>query len=213
MLQRRTTWKKQILSAALALLMLLGSTPQPVLAAAGEVLSVSAVPLGAVTERATENPFAGKTLSILGDSISTYAGVSDISADVYMIPCYGQSLSVNTSAGPSTFQYTEPLAYDIHLNNNNVQDMCAGTAEAFRMMAEEYNVELPENFKIISCTGGTGGKSIQQLSKGSAYYNNVINAIKTAKANCDAAGLTMIVPCFTWTQGEEDMRAGGIADN
>ncbi|MBR6555634.1 MAG: hypothetical protein IKT90_05435, partial [Clostridia bacterium] len=84
MLQRRTTWKKQILSAALALLMLLGSTPQPVLAAAGEILSVSAVPLGATAGSSAENPFAGKTLSILGDSISTYAGVSDISADVYM---------------------------------------------------------------------------------------------------------------------------------
>ena len=81
MLQRRTTWKKQILSAALALLMLLGSTPQPVLAAAGEILSVSAVPLGATARSSAENPFAGKTLSILGDSISTYTGVSNNKAD------------------------------------------------------------------------------------------------------------------------------------
>ena len=134
-------------------------------------------------------------------------------ADVYMIPCYGQSLSVNTSAGASTFAYVEPLSYDVNLKNNNIQDMCAGTAEAFSLMAEELDIELPEDFKIISCTGGAGGMSIQQLSKGSTYYNNVINSVKTAKANCDKAGLSMIVPCFTWTQGEEDMRAGGNASS
>ena len=132
-------------------------------------------------------------------------------ADVYMIPCYGQSLSTNTSAGSSTFKYIDPLSYDVRLKNNNVQDMCAGTAEGFRLMAEYCGVELPENFKIISCTGGAGGKSVQQLSKGTTYYNNVIKSIKAAKSACDAQGLTMIVPCFTWTQGEEDMRAGGNA--
>ena len=74
-------------------------------------------------------------------------------ADVYMIPCYGQSLSTNTSAGSSTFKYIDPLSYDVRLKNNNIQDMCAGTAEGFRLIAEYYGVELPENFKIISCTG------------------------------------------------------------
>ena len=134
---------------------------------------------------------------------------ADFKADVYMIPCYGQSLSTNTSAGASTFNYIEPLSYDVNLNNTNIQDMCAGTAESFRIMADYYGISLPANFKIIGCTGGAGGRSVKQLSKGSTFYNNVINSVKTAKASCDAAGLTMIVPCFTWTQGEEDMRAGG----
>ena len=52
-----------------------------------------------------------------------------IHADVYMIPCYGQSLSLNTSAGQSTFDDIEPLSYDSELRNTNIQDMCAGTAE------------------------------------------------------------------------------------
>lgn len=138
---------------------------------------------------------------------------ADFKADVYMIPCYGQSLSTNTSAGASTFNYIEPLSYDVNLNNTNIQDMCAGTAEAFRIMADYYGIDLPENFKIIGCTGGAGGRSVKQLSKGSTFYNNVINSVTTAKAACDAAGLTMIVPCFTWTQGEEDMRAGGSASS
>ena len=134
-------------------------------------------------------------------------------ADVYMIPCYGQSLSVNGSAGPSTFNYTEPLSYDVNLNNTNIQDMCAGTAEGFGLMAKYYGLELPKTFKIISCLGGAGGLSVKHLSKGGVFYSNVINSIKEAKASCDKAGLSMMVPCFTWTQGEEDMRAGGNPDN
>lgn len=137
-------------------------------------------------------------------------------ADVYMIPCYGQSLAVNACAGPSTFASVEPLAHDVNLNNTHIQDMCTGTVEGFRLMAEYCGVELPENFKIINCVVGSGGKSVTQLSKGHPkhqYYEKLIDSIKTAKAACDAAGLTMIVPCFTWTQGEEDMRAGGGAAN
>lgn len=132
---------------------------------------------------------------------------------VYMIPCYGQSLSVNTSAGASTFTETEPLSYDIALNNVNIQDMCAGTAEGFRIAAQYYGIQLPKTFKIIGCTGGEGGMSVAELSKGTQYYDNVINFIRAAKVKCEEAGLTLTVPCFTWTQGEEDMRAGGIAAN
>lgn len=139
--------------------------------------------------------------------------VADFKADVYMIPCYGQSLAINTSAGTSTFNYIEPLCYDTSLNNANVQDMCAGTVEAFRIMADHYGIAIPENFKVVVCKEGGGGKSVAQLSKGTSYYTNLLNHIKTAKASCDAAGLTMIVPCFTWTQGEEDMRCSGTPAN
>lgn len=134
-----------------------------------------------------------------------------IHADVYMIPCYGQSLSLNTSAGQSTFDDIEPLSYDSELRNTNIQDMCAGTAEGFRLAAEYYGIGLPEEFKIIGCTGGAGGVCVSDLSKGSVYYENVLRHIRAAKENCDREGLSLIVPCFTWTQGEEDMRAGGNA--
>lgn len=137
----------------------------------------------------------------------------DFKADVYMIPCYGQSLSTNTSAGETTFTFTEPLSYNVNLENSNIQDMCAGTAEAFRLMADYYGVKLPDNFRIIGSVDGAGGVSVAQLSKGTLYYNRLLTSVRTAKKSCDAAGLTMCVPCFTWTQGEEDMRAGGNSAN
>jgi len=138
---------------------------------------------------------------------------ADFKADVYLIPCYGQSLALNVAAGPSTLKYTDPLIYDITLQNTNIQDMCAGTAEGFRLAAEYYGIKIPEKFKIMSCLGGAGGTSVAELSKGTRYYEELMQCIKQAKSNCDKAGLSMCVPCFTWTQGEEDMRAGGTPEN
>lgn len=148
-------------------------------------------------------------LTQIWDYIETKKNTPQFLADVYLIPCYGQSLSINTSAGPSTFDYIQPLSHDVYLKNTNIEDMCAGLSEMFDIMASRIGYTLPPNFKIMSCLGGAGGKSVSELSKGTEYYNNVINSVKTAKETCDAAGLTLNVPCFTWTQGEEDMRAGG----
>ena len=47
------------------------------------------------------------------------------------------------------------------------------------------------------------------MIKITSYYNQVINNVRTVYNACQAAGLTMIVPGFMWTQGEEDMRTGG----
>lgn len=136
------------------------------------------------------------------DNISFYS-------DVYMIPCYGQSLAINTSAGASTFSYTESLCYNSSMVNTNIQDMCAGIAESFRLMANYNNIELPENFKIITCACGSGGTSVAGLSKGTTKYNELLNTIRTAKTNALSKGFTFNVPAFAWIQGEEDMRSGG----
>ena len=150
--------------------------------------------------------------SVLNQVVSTPSPVeSNFLADVYGIPGYGQSLAINSSAGASTYLATEPLSYDKNLTNTNIQDMAAGVAEAFSLMAVEDGVSLPANFKIINTVNGGGGLSVSQLSKGSSYYTSLLNSVTTAKASCDNAGLTFNVPCFTWTQGEENMRAAGVA--
>lgn len=130
-------------------------------------------------------------------------------ADVYMIPCVGQSLAINTDAGASTFSDTYPLSYDMFVSNTNLQDMNTGFCEAFDLMAEQYGVTIPDNFKIITSVIGTGGTSINTFVKDTAHYKKIISNIKTAYKQCQEKGLTMIVPGFMWTQGEEDMRCGG----
>lgn len=137
----------------------------------------------------------------------------EFDADVYMVPCVGQSLAVNTDAGPSTFSSTYPLSYNTSLVNTNLQDMNTGFCEAFNLAADYYNVHIPGNFKIITCVVGSGGKSINVFGKGTTYYNQVISNITTAYNACKNAGLRMVVPGFMWTQGEEDMRCGGTKEN
>lgn len=136
-----------------------------------------------------------------------------LEADVYMIPCVGQSLAINTGAGNSTFSSVEPLSYDVNLDNANLQDMNSGFCEAFRIASSHYNVQLPSNFKLITCVVGIGGTSINSFGRNGTLYNRVISAITTAKTACDNAGLTLAVPGFMWTQGEEDMRCGGTPSN
>lgn len=131
-------------------------------------------------------------------------------ADVYCIPCVGQSLAVNTDAGPSTFNRTFELSYDTSLNNVNLQDMNTGFCEGFKLLADKYGITLPENFKIITFVVGTGGTSINTFVKGTSHYNQIKSGVQTAYNTCRNRGLSMIVPGFMWTQGEEDMRCGGV---
>ena len=137
----------------------------------------------------------------------------EFDADVYMVPCVGQSLAINTGAGASSFSGTEPLSYNTSLTNTNLQDMNSGFCEAFRLAADYYHVNIPSSFKIITSVTGTGGTSINTFVKGTSHYNQVLDNVRTAWNACKNAGLRMIVPGFMWTQGEEDMRTGGTKSN
>lgn len=69
---------------------------------------------------------------------------------------------------------------------------------------------IPCYGQSLSTDAASGGLDANgNALKGTTYYKRLLASVRTAKASCDAAGLTMCVPCFTWTQGEEDMRAGG----
>lgn len=132
--------------------------------------------------------------------------------DCYIIPSYGQSLAVGTQGGTTTFSTVEQYAYNEELTKTSISDMCQGIAEGFRLVKEANNIVLPNRTKIITFKVGTGGISVKNLSKGGSYgYTQLLDAITTAKQNCDANGLTCYVPCIAWTQGEEDMRCGGDA--
>jgi hypothetical protein len=130
----------------------------------------------------------------------------------WMVPCYGQSLSINTNAGPSTFTAPVSIAYDQTGVNNNIQDMNGGYAEMFLAMSKEYKA-LPSDFKMMTCLGGAGGRSVIQLSKGSTYYTTLLNNIRAGKATADTLNKPYNVPAIVWTQGEEDYRAAGIASD
>ncbi len=133
--------------------------------------------------------------------------------EVLLIPSYGQSLSIGTDGGASTFTTPVDIAFTTGNVNSNIQDMNGGYVEMFKEMAKQNNYTLPTDFKIMTCLGGAGGKSITELSKGSSYYNTLISNVQTAKNTANSLGKSFSVPAFCWTQGEEDYRAGGVAAN
>ena len=128
--------------------------------------------------------------------------------DIIMVPCYGQSLSIGTSGGSSTFSNAVSIAFDQTGANNNIQDMNGGYAEMFKELADEFS-PLPAQFKMMTCLGGAGGRSILELSKGTTYYNTVLSNISEGAATAAILGQTYSVPAIMWTQGEEDMRTDG----
>lgn len=146
--------------------------------------------------------------SVLPDTVVSVTKSIAPVTDIYMIPCYGQSLSINTDAGASTFTTPVSIAYDVNLVNTNIQDMNGGYAEMFLALSKEYK-SLPTGFKMMTCLGGAGGKSVLELSKGTTYYNTLMANITAGKATADANKLSYNVPAFVWSQGEEDYRAGG----
>ncbi len=133
-------------------------------------------------------------------------------SDIYMIPCYGQSLSNNGAAGPSTFSSPVSIAYDTSLTNTNIQDMNGGYAEMFLSLSADRG-GLPANFKMMTCLGGGGGKSVLQLSNPSTFFTTLMNNIQEGKNTADTNGLSYNVPAFMWTQGEEDYRTDGVISN
>ncbi|MGN7203940.1 hypothetical protein ACTHQF_06670 [Pedobacter sp. SAFR-022] len=172
----------------------------------------SDVPMSALSSSTASLQFQMK-LSYVGD-ISQNANllITPDPEGYWMVPCYGQSLSINTDAGPSTFTEIVPIAYTQTGAHANVQDMNGGYAEMFLAMSKEYKA-LPSDFRMMTCLGGAGGRSVLQLSKGSTFYTTLLNNIRAGKATADAAGKPYNVPAFIWTQGEEDYRTGGVPAN
>ena len=143
--------------------------------------------------------------SINTSSISAPTVEPIVLPDVYIIPQFGQSLSL--SQPPDSFDYIHPLSYNTSLVNDNVTETVGGLAEGFQLYADSQGITLPTGFKIIGIKAGKSGASIDEISKGTAQYGAMLNQITTAKNSCNAAGLTFRVPCWTWTQGEGDMQA------
>lgn len=63
---------------------------------------------------------------------------------------------------------------------------------------------IPANAGLLTSAHGRNGRSIAQLSKGTLYYNNLLTAVASAKAEATRLGLGYEVPFIDWIQGEAD---------
>lgn len=81
---------------------------------------------------------------------------------------------------------------------------CSGAANYASTLAAVENGVEPASHVILASTAGHGGYRIDQLNKGTAWYDKLILHISSAKAlNADYA-----VHAFAWMQGENDAVAG-----
>lgn len=156
-------------------------------------------------------------------------GFNYLSYTINHLLAYGQSLSTGVRAGAvlsatqpysnltftggvrgtgGDFSGVKPLIEDATYptpdNESTVgETTCAGSANYAVMRAYKDNGISPSSFKVFASTAGHGGYTIDQLSKGSAWYNsqllNHVNGSVVANGQGNVA-----INAIAWIQGESD---------
>jgi len=138
------------------------------------------------------------------------------------IPSHGQSLSLGTHSAILTTQYVVAnrvftIAAGLRQSDalqavvldpgsvlplkplvSNLQE--APHAQLCASLARHRDV--PADAGIIGSCHGVGATTIQNLSKGTVSYNNLITAVAQCKADATAKNLGYSVPYVDWIQGE-----------
>ena len=82
-----------------------------------------------------------------------------------------------------------------------------GTCESLLDLieAEDGLAYDAHSFQLLGSAPGEGGKTIAQLSKGTSYYNRLLENVTYAKTRAAALNQTYGVLAVTWAQGEWDI--------
>ncbi len=89
----------------------------------------------------------------------------------------------------------------------------AGTLEEIHdaVLAENGIAYSAHNFQLLGSAAGEGAMTIAQLSKGSAWYTELLAHVTAGLAAATARDQTYLVGAVTWTQGEADYLANTAA--
>lgn len=149
-------------------------------------------------------------------------------ADINHIITYGQSLAEGSNSlpiqTPTSFsssakmfnhgiktRYASQNKYqflDNHrewLNEENGETPAAGTADMF---LREFDKKSLKNKWILSSCCAKGGKSISELSKGTEYYNYILEDVRNGMRMAVEQRKSYRVMAITWTQGEANYNFG-----
>ena len=161
---------------------------------------------------------------------------AQLPADVNHIIGYGQSLSLGStdkvlinSSGlsyPNVIMFNNGLRYDTGETDQSMtsfvplveavmssyaESPSSGFADMFLKTMIAENGAYDENKSLLFRVPGQGGKSITALNKNGASperYESLVRGIRRGHALATVQGKTFNVPCFTWTQGEQDVYDG-----
>ncbi|WP_298881947.1 sialate O-acetylesterase [uncultured Polaribacter sp.] len=135
---------------------------------------------------------------------------------------YGQSLAVDNGASNSNSDFKNTLSFiggnsvvnSIDLSsfikvkeatNISYAPVMASTLVALNLIEEENNLDIEEyGYQYLSLTGGVSGAPVSSMKKGTSAYQNVIEAITSAKALSNQQGKTFAWRVINWVQGESN---------
>lgn len=139
-----------------------------------------------------------------GQSLST--GVGQNTALSLTQPFFNKTFASGVRGNNGDFTGTKPLVEDTQKPTpdgeiNAGETICSGTANYASLAAYKENGVKPEDHVIFASTAGHGNYRIDQLAKGSEWYNTqFLNHLNGAKAlNPDIA-----LHAVPWLQGEAD---------
>jgi len=135
---------------------------------------------------------------------------------------YGQSLAVGENASNSDSDFKNTLSF---IGGNKVTSpidlssfvkveeseaskikyapVMASTLVALNLIEKENNLNIEEyGYQYLSLTGGVSGGSVASMNKGTSAYQNVIDAVTSAKTLANQQGKTFAWRTINWVQGE-----------
>lgn len=160
--------------------------------------------------------------------VLTDSAAQNFPADINHIICYGQSLSLGSTDGirinatglghPNTLMFNNGLRFRKGEDDNSMQrfvplvehekEETPTSGMADMMMEQGFGKLNGMTPSYVFRNPGWGGKSIRVLQKNQKepdYYTSLLRGVRRGKVLSDSLGKSFNVPCFTWTQGEEDI--------
>lgn len=167
----------------------------------------------------------------IGQKNNPFAPLSLPKSDLMHIFSYGQSLSRGTNANPA-ISTTQPysnltfasgvlpkadVAHDYtsfkplieqNMAGSESETPTSGMLNAFVGLQVALG-DAAEKWKMIGTAPGQEGRTIAQLSKGTANYAGMLTQVQAAYDIAQAQGKTYSVWAMAWTQGENDYAGVG----
>jgi len=132
-----------------------------------------------------------------GQSLAVGSGASDTSGD------FKNSL---TFVGGNSLTGTIDLTSFVNLedaSNITYAPVMASTLVALNLIERENQVDLTQlGYQYMPLTGGVSGGAVSSMNKGTTAYQNVIDAVTSAKTLANQQGKTFAWRVINWVQGE-----------
>ncbi|KQN00579.1 hypothetical protein [Sphingomonas sp. Leaf25] len=113
---------------------------------------------------------------------------------------------------PLVEQDTTEAAPGADGSSMNGETACTAAGSTFVEIATARQGIDPKSITVFASSAGHAGYSIAQLSKGSPWYQSIIDGIAGGAALAHAAGKGYTPPIVYWNQGGDDARAGNSTD-